>query len=80
MKTTTSRSVSMISPDYNPSTYTVLRKCVDTDGHVMLNFDGRPLVEVDHWASFWNGWPSNIPIVAAIFPIILGGALDSPAD
>jgi hypothetical protein len=57
------------------STYTVFRKRLDADGHVMLNSNGRPLVEVDQWASFWNGWPSNLPFVAAIFLLILGVVL-----
>ena len=54
------------------TTYTVLRKRLDDSGHVMLAPNGRPLVEVDHWASFWNGWPSNLPAVAAIGFLLLG--------
>ena len=54
------------------TTYTVLRNRVDESGHVMVAPNGRPLVVVDHWASFWNGWPSNLPAVAAIGFLLLG--------
>ncbi len=54
------------------TTSTVLRKRLDESGHVMLAPNGRPLVEVNQWASFWNGWPSNLPVVAAIGFLLLG--------
>jgi hypothetical protein len=57
------------------STYTVLRKRLDEQGHFMLAPNGRPLVEVDQWASFWNGWPSNIPVIIAVAFFLLGIAL-----
>ena len=57
------------------SSYGVFRKRLDADGHVMLNSNGRPLVEIDQWASFWNGWPSNLPVVAALLFFILGVVL-----
>lgn len=50
----------------------VLRKRVDDLGNVILGPSGRPIYEVDQWASFWNGWPSNIPWVAAQLFLILG--------
>ncbi len=50
----------------------VLRKRVDDLGNVMLGSTWRPMYELDQWASFWNGWPSNIPWVAAQFFLILG--------
>jgi hypothetical protein len=54
------------------TTSTVFRKRIDEDGNIMFAPNGRPLVEVDEWASFWNGWPSNLPAVAAIGFLLLG--------
>jgi len=54
------------------SSYAVFRKRLDESGHLLLAPNGRPLVEIDHWASFWNGWPSNLPGVAAIGFLLLG--------
>ena len=54
------------------TTSIVLRKRVDAQGNVILAPNGHPLVEVDYWASFWHGWPSNIPWVLAEFFLILG--------
>lgn len=53
----------------------VFRKRLDADGRVMLYPNGCPMIEVDEWASFWNGWPSNLPLVAAILFLILGVVL-----
>ena len=53
----------------------VFRKRLDADGRVMLLPNGRPVIEVDQWASFWNGWPSNLPLVAAILFLFLGVVL-----
>lgn len=50
----------------------VLRKRVDALGNIMTDPSGQPLYEVDQWASFWRGWPSNIPWVLAQFFLILG--------
>lgn len=57
------------------STDIVVRKRLDAQGHVVLNSTKRPLVEVDHWASFWKGWLLNIPFLPAVFMLILGVAL-----
>jgi hypothetical protein len=45
---------------------------LDEHGRVMVGSNGRPLVEVDHWASFWNGWYSNIPGIAWVVFLMLG--------
>ena len=54
------------------STTFVVRKRVDHDGQVMLSPDGDPLLYVDQWASYWNGWPSNLPITAGVGFFTLG--------
>lgn len=53
----------------------VLRKRVDDFGNVTFDSAGHPMYEVDQWASFWNGWLSNIPWVTAQFFLIFGVAL-----
>jgi hypothetical protein len=50
----------------------VLRKRVDSLGNVLMDPNGQPMFEVDRWASFWRGWPSNIPWVLAQFFVFLG--------
>jgi hypothetical protein len=50
----------------------VLRKRLDALGNVMMDPNGQPMFEVDQWASFWKGWPSNIPWVLAQFFVVLG--------
>ena len=53
----------------------VVRNRVDDYGQVMRSPDGLPLIEVDQWASYWNGWPSNIPVTGALVFFVLGIAL-----
>lgn len=53
----------------------VVRNRVDDYGQVMRSPDGQPLIEVDQWASYWNGWPSTIPMTGALVFFILGIAL-----
>lgn len=57
------------------SSYAVFRNRLDDEGHVIMDSNGRTLVEIDQWASFWNGWPSNLPIVAAMLIFALGVVL-----
>jgi hypothetical protein len=54
------------------TTFTVVRKQLDAHGHVILGPNGRPLVEVDQWATFWNGWYSNIPGILSVAFLGLG--------
>ncbi len=57
------------------SSTTIVRERLDNSGQVMTGADGQPLVEVDQWASYWNGWQANIPITAAIGFFCLGIAI-----
>ena len=54
------------------STTFVLRKRVDHDGQIMLSPDGNPIFYIDSWASYWNGWLSNIPVTLAFGFLALG--------
>ena len=54
------------------TTFTLFRKQLDEHGHVIVGPNGRPLVEIDHWASFWNGWYSNILGIASVLFLALG--------
>ncbi|RYD40211.1 MAG: hypothetical protein EOP85_14640 [Verrucomicrobiaceae bacterium] len=48
------------------TTYTKMRPVLDAAGQQVFWESGRPRYEVDQWASFWNGWPSNVPIILAL--------------
>ncbi len=50
----------------------VLRKKLDEDGEPLLRGDGSFQMEADHWATFWEHWPTNLSLLAALFLILLG--------
>ena len=50
----------------------VFRKRLDEHGQILLAPNGRPMVEIDQWASFWHGWPSNLSMLAAVMFFCIG--------
>ena len=42
----------------------------DASGNVIVADDGLPL-GIDHWTTFWAGWPQNLLILGAVFSALL---------
>lgn len=56
------------------SSTSVVRERLDDSGHVIIGTDGQPLIEIDQWASYWNGWAANLPLTAALGFLCFGFA------
>jgi len=50
----------------NATTFTKLRPVLDAAGKQVLRDDGTPRMETDQWATFWNGWSTNVPMMLAV--------------
>ena len=44
----------------------------DASGKMPTDQYGYPMLKIDHWASFWNGWLANVPAVLA-YAFFVGG-------
>lgn len=48
------------------TTYTKMRPVLDAAGQQVFREDGSARYEVDQWVTFWNGWPTNVPMMLAL--------------
>jgi hypothetical protein len=50
----------------------VATEALDESGSVIIGLDGRPLMTISHWQTWWANWPSNVSlIIAALFAVFM---------